>query len=80
MNMLHSISLLLTKAFSLLPDSPFSTLLFEINEPTWLAYMNWFLPFNTCLNILLVWVGLIYSYYTFTGVRKIIDKIFDFFK
>lgn len=78
--MLNLLSAILFRVFSILPDSPFSTFSGDLNEPVWLAYMNWFLPFDTCLQILVMWGGLIGAYYTFSNVRKIVDKIFDFFK
>lgn len=78
--MLSLLSAILFRIFSILPDSPFGTYFNNINEPVWLAYMNWFLPFNTCLEILALWGALIGSYYTFSNVRKVVDKLFSFFK
>lgn len=78
--MLNLFSAILFRVFSILPDSPFGTYFNNINEPVWLAYMNWFLPFNACLEILALWGALIGAYYTFGTVRKVVDKLFSFFK
>lgn len=78
--MLNLLSAVLFRIFSILPDSPFGTFFGNLSEPIWLAYMNWFLPFDSCLQILVLWGGLIGAYYAFDNVKKIVDKIFGFFK
>lgn len=60
------------KIYNLLPDCPFGQFLKDntISEE-WLHYINWFIPFDICLDITKGWVIAIAVYYLFTIIKKI---------
>lgn len=68
--------------YNILPDSPFRTMIDGVvYEVDFLPTLNWFLPFDVCSKITLVWLDCILAYYVFEMVRKIvmdylINKIF----
>lgn len=52
-------------ALSILPDSPFKFLSDYSTSPVgqWLGYLNWFIPINTFLSIVQLWLAAILIYY-----------------
>lgn len=53
--MINLIRIILIKILGLFPDSPFTELALEA-DVIYIQYLNWFLPLDTCLNLMLVWV------------------------
>ena len=68
---------ILEAALSILPDSPFSLLTLYTNSPLgqWLGWVNWFLPVNTFLVILELWVSAILVYYVIQIVLRWVKAI-----
>lgn len=61
--------------YGMLPGSPIKAALESISfDGTFLSYLNWFVPFDTCTTITTVWIGCILAYYVFSIVK---DVIFD---
>lgn len=75
--MIKFLSRLFTGIISLLPDSPFqSALSGELYRLEFLPYLNWFVPFDSCLKITQVWLVAVALYYTYDIVMDIIKKFF----
>ncbi len=71
----------LIKAFFLsiyakLPDSPFQTALAgEEYKLDFLPYLNFFVPFDTCLDITKAWLACILGYFAFMAVYKVVWNV-----
>lgn len=59
------------KLYDLLPESPFQGFLTTL-EPKYLAYLNWFIPFDIFLQMTSDWLACILAYYLFRMVYKIV--------
>lgn len=59
-------------ALSILPDSPFIFLKNYSNSPIgqWLGYVNWFIPVNTFLAIMEIWLVAIATYYVISIILR----------
>lgn len=53
--MINIVKIILLKIFSVLPDSPFSAYLEEV-DMTFFQFMNWVFPLDACVQIIYVWV------------------------
>lgn len=75
MKLLAFFSLIITALYAILPTSPIQKAIAEIDaemSSEMLAYLNWFIPFDTARDITLIWLNCILAYYTFTLVKKIV--------
>lgn len=63
---------------SLLPHSPFQSILSYI-EPIgpYLGYLNWFVPIDWILSVLLVWLGVVATFYLYSIIMRWIKMIGD---
>lgn len=50
---------------SWLPDSPFSSVIDNIEGSTWLGYVNWFVPVGTLVTIGTLWTAAIATFYVY---------------
>lgn len=69
---------LITTIYNLLPDSPFSQMIdnMELNQD-FMQYLNWFLPIDIIGTMLLAWLDCILFYIVFRLVTWIMKKIFN---
>ncbi len=58
----------------LLPESPLRDVIDTINGFTFLGYLNYFVPFDFCLELFTSWLGAVLSYLTFTVIKDRFDK------
>lgn len=77
--MLKLLTSLILGVLNILPDSPFQTTLDgEIYRLDFLAYLNWFIPFDNALRLVRVWLAAILAYYLYDSVKDIVkDFIID---
>ena len=67
----------------MLPSSPFRGMFDSASvDSSFLATLNWFLPFDTCANMMLTWLDCVMAYYVFVIVKKllfdvILSKVFS---
>lgn len=75
--MINLLSILLTAIYTILPDSPFQSnvdgVLYKLD---FLPYLNWFIPFDICLNITRAWLVCILVYYNFSFIKKFVFDLF----
>lgn len=55
---------------SLLPLSPFTDIINELEQMPFLGYINWFLPIGTFVSIASAWLVAIGLYYTYVIVAR----------
>lgn len=73
--MINILKIIVIKIFSILPDSPFSQF-FEDMDTGFFEYLNWFLPLDTCLVMLLAWIDCVLIVFIILLVKKyIVDTI-----
>lgn len=79
--MISLLKLLFIAIFELLPTSPFQKMIDDMAlDFDFLPYLNWFLPFDTCSVMMLVWLDCVLVYYGFVLVKKIVlDYLIDIF-
>lgn len=67
--------------FSLFPDSPFGIYSSFIDKYGMLKFLNYFIPFDVCAEILTLWISALAVFYGVSLVRKVINiavgKIFS---
>lgn len=74
--MVSILKVLIIAIFELLPESPFPTMFDNaMANADFLAYLNWFLPFDICSNMMLAWLNCILIYYAFVIIKKIVLDI-----
>lgn len=72
--MVQILKIIILKLFSILPDSPFSDMFMDA-DTSFLYYMNWFLPVDTCSTIMLGWLTCIVACYLFLFARFVLKNI-----
>lgn len=71
--MISLVKLIIIAIFEILPNSPFRTMFDELMiEFDFLPFLNWFLPFDICANMMLTWLDCILVYYLFVLVKKVV--------
>lgn len=60
---------------NLLPTSPTSSMVDKIQEINILPYINWFIPFQWALDVLIIWTTCINSYYLFIYAKSVLKKL-----
>lgn len=71
--MFNIVKIIIIAIFNMLPDDPFRTLIDGVvYDIDFLPTLNWFLPFDICANLTLVWLDCILVYYLFVLVKKIV--------
>lgn len=60
---------------SLLPTSPFRSVIDQINNIPFLSYINWFLPLDFVVGALMAWVTAITVYYAYMLILRWIKAI-----
>ena len=80
--MFEFIYYLIMSCINYLPTSPFSSAMadYTLERLDFLPQLNWFIPFDNCLQITNLWASCILAYYVFNfvksvGFKYIIDKI-----
>lgn len=77
------IEVVIIAIYSILPDDPFVPILesIQVSGMEYLSFMNWFLPFDICADMMLAWLSCILVYYAFVLVKKlayiVIKEIFS---
>lgn len=62
-------------ALSLLPQSPFQDIAFEIQNSDAVGYLNWFLPIGRIMQIMGLWLAAILTYYLATIILRWVKAI-----
>lgn len=62
-------------ALSLLPQSPFKDIIWDINNSDGIAYLNWFIPVGRILEIMALWLAAILTYYLGTIILRWVKAI-----
>lgn len=71
--MISLVKLIVIAIFEILPDSPFREMFDELMiNFDFLPFLNWFLPFDICANMMLTWLDCILVYYLFVLVKKVV--------
>ena len=79
--MISLLKVLMIAVYEMLPTSPFRSMFDSaVVDSSFLAALNWFLPFDTCADMMLTWLDCVLVYYVFVIAKKIvldilIDKI-----
>lgn len=74
--MINILKIIIIAIFEMLPTSPFPSMFDSaVVDSTFLAAMNWFLPFDICANMMLTWLNCILVYYAFVMIKKIVLDI-----
>lgn len=55
---------------SVLPDSPFTAVIADLENVPWLGYMNWFIPVGTMLKIGTLWTAAIAAFYVYQLILR----------
>lgn len=61
--------------FSLFPDSPFGVYSEFIDRYDILKFLNYFVPFDICAEILSVWIAALTLFYAIGLVKKVINLV-----
>lgn len=71
--MFKLIETVLMAIYGLLPDDPFKPMIDGMSGSSMpsLTLLNWFLPFDTCANVMLAWLACMVGYYVFNLVKKL---------
>lgn len=73
--MIDTLSSMFLTVMNLLPVSPFRTTLDgQIFVLDLLPYLNWFIPFDNCLELVRLWLPSVCSYYIYCSVKDIIGN------
>ena len=74
--MIKLLSALILAVVSILPDSPFRpTAGGEFYRLEFLPYLNWFVPFDTCLRVTQAWLVAVALYYTYDMVMDVVRRL-----
>lgn len=74
--MISILKIIMIAIFEMLPTSPFPSMFDSVVvDSTFLATLNWFLPFDICANMMLTWLNCILVYYAFVVIKKIVLDI-----
>lgn len=71
------ISKIATNLLSVLPQSPFRTFINNFQAPTYIKWLNWFIPVSDILNILALWLTAITLFYLYSIIMRWIKVIGD---
>lgn len=75
----NSITELITKMFNLilnlLPHSPFTKIIDNIEDLPYLEYINWFIPFDLMIDVTLIWLGAVGLYYLYMIILRWVKAI-----
>ena len=70
-NLTNTLVEFLLSVIDLLPDSPFLFLNdFEAPVSVIMGYVNWFIDFQTIVNITVAWVGCVLGWYIYRTIFK----------
>lgn len=71
---------LITTIYNLLPESPFSQMIDNLNlNQDFMQYLNWFLPLDIVGNMMLAWLDCILAYIVFRLVAWIMKTLVKLF-
>lgn len=71
--MVNLLKLLILAIYEILPTSPFPAMFDNaLADADFLSYLNWFLPFDICANMMLAWLDCLMVYYIFVFIKKIL--------
>lgn len=74
--MISLLKILMVTVYEILPTSPFRGMFESASvDSSFLAALNWFLPFDTCANMMLTWLDCVVAYYVFVIVKKLLFDV-----
>lgn len=53
-----------------LPLSPFRQYIVQLQDATWIHWLNWIVPINTILTIFSAWLGAVAVFYLYSLVMR----------
>ncbi len=77
--MTQLLKIIVMKLYLVLPTSPFSSVADGIRNFEFLPYLNWFIPFDRCLEVTALWCVTLAAVYNFDFLKDIVRKIKDAF-
>lgn len=66
---------LLKSILSVLPNSPFQSMITRIEDSTILSILNWFIPFGAVVSMLEAWAVCMAAYYLFKYGKSFISSL-----
>lgn len=60
---------------SVLPKSPIKEILSSVGKPDWLGYLNWFIPVNAIIIMLVIFLSAISIYYLYQIILRWVKAI-----
>lgn len=60
---------------SVLPKSPIKEILSSVGKPDWLGYLNWFIPVNAIISMLVIFLSAISIYYLYQIILRWVKAI-----
>lgn len=73
--MFRLIKIITMGLFAILPSSPFRPYIEQLRNFDFLGYLNWVIPFDSCVDITRLWVAGILIYYNYDKIKEILYKI-----
>lgn len=73
--MTRLLKIIVMKLYMVLPTSPFSSVADGIRQFDFLPYLNWFIPFDRCLEVTALWCAMLAAVYNFDVIKDIVTKI-----
>lgn len=62
---------------SVLPHSPFLSFISVVKKVPYLEYLNWFIPVDAILKVLVAWLGTISLFYVYSIIARWVKLIGD---
>lgn len=73
--MFNLIKIITLGLITILPDSPFRPYIKQLGDFDFLGFLNWFIPFDSCVTITELWVAAVFIYYNYDKIKEVIYKI-----
>ncbi len=68
--LVQALNSLILNLLALLPGSPFREMVDTLGKIDYLGFVNWFIPFDTCVGMLELWSAAVLAYYGFKYAKK----------
>lgn len=74
--MISLLKIIMIAVYEMLPTSPFPSMFDSAAvDSSFLAVLNWFLPFDTCAEMMLTWLDCVMLYYVFVIAKKLLFDV-----
>ena len=68
---------MIASIISLLPTSPFRTFINSWDAPSYLGWLNWFMPVSQILTVITLWLTAIGLFYLYSIIMRWVKMIGD---